>query len=241
MQPILSAKNIKKTFRRPTEVEILKGVSLDLFPGESIAIMGPSGEGKSTLLHILGTLEEASAGELYIAGQAVSKTPSPQLRNRHIGFVFQSFHLLDDYTVLQNVLMPALIAGEEISPHSPAHNRALYLLERVGLKERALFQTKLLSGGEKQRASLARALCNDPEILLADEPSGNLDHFTAAHIHELLIEAVKEFQKALIVVTHHPALASLCDRTLNLCSGYLTDTFKQGDLHGPNFSHPSSK
>jgi lipoprotein-releasing system ATP-binding protein len=222
MKPILSARHIKKTFFRPVEVEILKGISLEIFKGESIAIMGPSGEGKSTLLHILGTLEAPTSGDLWIAGKSVLKNPSPELRNQHLGFVFQSFHLLNDYTVLQNVLMPALIAGKDISKYSPAHKRALYLLERVGLGDRIHFHTKLLSGGEKQRVSLARALCNDPEILLADEPSGNLDHATSCYIHELLIESVNEFNKALIVVTHNAALASFCDRILTLSGGYLT-------------------
>ena len=158
LKPILSAKKIRKTFFHPVEVEILKGVSLDLFPGESMAIMGPSGEGKSTLLQILGTLEAPTNGELFIAGKSVLKNPPPDLRNRHIGFVFQGFHLLDDYSVLQNVLMPALIGGKEITKHSHAYARALYLLERVGLKDRIDFHTKLLSGGEKQRAALARAI-----------------------------------------------------------------------------------
>ena len=133
-EPILSAKNIHKMFTYPTDIEILKGISLDLFPGESIAIMGTSGEGKSTLLHILGTLEEPTSGELLIAGKSVLKNPPPVLRNQHIGFVFQTFNLLEDYTVLQNVLMPALIAGKEIRKHSPAFNHAVELLERVGLK-----------------------------------------------------------------------------------------------------------
>jgi lipoprotein-releasing system ATP-binding protein len=221
-QPILSAREIRKTFTYPVEVEILKGVSLDLFPGESIAIMGASGEGKSTLLQILGTLEEPSSGELSIAGKSVSKNPSSLLRNLHIGFVFQSFNLLEDYTVLQNVLMPALIGGIDVGKGSAAYAGALQLLQRVGLEERIHFHTKLLSGGEKQRVALARAFCNNPEIILADEPSGNLDHATSCHIHGLLIESVKEFGKALIVVTHDTELAALCDRKLTLCNGSFT-------------------
>lgn len=228
MQPILVAKNIKKTFSQPIEIEILKGVSLDLFPGESIAIMGASGEGKSTLLQILGTLEEPSSGDLFIAGKSVLKNPSPVLRNKHIGFVFQAFNLLEDYTVLQNVLMPALIGGKEVGKHSEAYAHAIQLLERVGLSERISFHTKFLSGGEKQRVALARALCNNPEIILADEPSGNLDHATSCHIHELLMESVKQFNKALIVVTHDAELASLCDRKVVLCDGHLT---KPGNKH----------
>lgn len=220
-KPVLSAKNIRKTFSHPAEIEILKGVSLDLYPGESIAIMGASGEGKSTLLQILGTLEEASSGELNIAGKSVQNNPPPTLRNRHIGFVFQSFYLLEDYTVLQNVLMPALIAGKEIHKNSEAYARGVDLVKKVGLEKRLEYPAKLLSGGEKQRAALARALCNDPEILLADEPSGNLDHATARQIQELLLGSVKEFDKSLIVVTHDHALASLCDRKLILWDGHL--------------------
>jgi lipoprotein-releasing system ATP-binding protein len=227
-EAILSAKNIWKTFNSPTEVQILKGISLDLFCGESIAIMGASGEGKSTLLHILGTLEAPCSGELRIAGLLVGKNPPPIIRNQHIGFVFQTFNLLEDYTVLQNVLMPALIGGQEIHKRSAAYARAVELLQKVGLEKRIHFSTKLLSGGEKQRTALARALCNDPEILLADEPSGNLDHVTSCHIHQLLIRAVKEFNKSLIVVTHDRELASLCDHTLLLSDGYLIKEHSYG-------------
>lgn len=221
MKSILSAKNIRKMFYHPYEIEILKGVSLDIHPGESIAIMGASGEGKSTLLHILGTLEEASSGELIIAGKSVHDNPPPSLRNQHIGFVFQSFHLLEDYSVLQNVLMPALIAGKEIHPDSQAYARGVDLVKKVGLEKRLKYPAKLLSGGEKQRTALARALCNDPEILLADEPSGNLDHTTSRQIQDLLLESVKEFNKSLVVVTHDDSLASRCDRKLVLWDGHL--------------------
>jgi ABC-type lipoprotein export system ATPase subunit len=220
-KPILEAKNIRKKFLNPVEIEILKGVSLDLMAGESIAIMGASGEGKSTLLHILGTLEGATSGELFIAGKSVHHNPPPTLRNRHIGFVFQSFNLLEDYTVLQNVLMPALIAGCEVHPGSEAYQRGVSLIERVGLGKRLHFATKLLSGGEKQRTAIARALCNDPEILLADEPSGNLDHTTSRQIQGLLFSSVQEYNKSLIVVTHDSSLAALCDRTLVLWDGLL--------------------
>ncbi len=223
MKPFLSAKKICKAFNHPTTVEVLKAISLDVYPGESVAIMGASGEGKSTLLQILGTLEAPTSGELFIAGKSVSTHASPTLRNKHIGFVFQGFNLLDDYSVLQNVMMPALIAGESIHKNGAAHVRASALLEKVGLTPRAHFATKLLSGGEKQRVALARALCNDPEILLADEPSGNLDHETSSRIHELLLHSVKELNKSLIVVTHDKALAELCDRKLILCDGHLIE------------------
>jgi lipoprotein-releasing system ATP-binding protein len=223
MKPVLTAKNIRKYFTAPFEVEILKGIHLNLFAGESIAIMGASGEGKSTLLHILGTLEEPTSGELIILGKNASKKPPAFIRNRHIGFVFQAFNLLEDYSVLQNVLMPALIAGEAIGQQAKAYKRATQLLCRVGLEKRIHFPARLLSGGEKQRASIARALCNHPELIMADEPSGNLDHETSRHIHELLISSVKEFNKSLIVVTHDHELASLCDRIFVLCGGYLKE------------------
>ncbi len=218
-KPILSAKKISKTFTHPQEVEVLKGVSLEVSPGESVAIMGASGEGKSTLLQILGTLEAPTSGELFIAGKSVGEHPPPDLRNQHIGFVFQGFNLLDDYTVLQNVLMPALISGQPIHKGSIAYERAYLLLETVGVIHRINFATKLLSGGERQRVALARALCNNPELLLADEPSGNLDHETSNRIHELLMHSVKELKKALIVVTHDERLANLCDRQVTLCDG----------------------
>lgn len=221
MEPILSAKKIRKCFNLQGEVEVLKDISLELFPGQSIAIMGASGEGKSTLLQILGTLEAPTSGELLIAGKAVTQNPPPILRNRHIGFVFQAFNLLEEYTVVQNVLMPALIGGSEIGPRSAAYARGVQLLEKVGLTHRLNYPAKLLSGGEKQRVCIARALCNDPEILLADEPSGNLDHKTSTQIHDLLIQAVKTLGKSLIVVTHDESLAALCDLKLILSDGQL--------------------
>ena len=185
-------------------------------------IIGKSGEGKSTLLHILGTLEKPCSGTLEICGQNTNNTSLPQLRNRHIGFVFQSYNLLDDYTVLDNVLMPAKIAGSSIQIGAPAYQRALLLLETVGLEERAHFPAKLLSGGEKQRAAIARALCNDPSLILCDEPTGNLDNAHSAEIHSLLIRLTKEWNKALIVVTHDRELSSLCDQILLLKDGNLS-------------------
>ena len=219
MESILQAKKICKCFTRPTRVDVLKDVSLELFPGQSVAIMGASGEGKSTLLHILGTLEAPDSGELLIAGTSATHNPTPLLRNRHIGFIFQGYNLLENYTTIQNILMPALIAGNPINKGTPAYQRALELLDKVNLIERAEFSTKLLSGGEKQRVAIARALCNNPGIILADEPSGNLDHQTSKMIHELLLHCCKDLGKALIVVTHDQDLARLCDKTVQLCKG----------------------
>jgi lipoprotein-releasing system ATP-binding protein len=218
---LLQASNIHKAYHHPRSVDILKGIELTIQAGDSIAIMGRSGEGKSTLLQILGTLEQPCKGSLTISDQAVSVSNRTMIRNQSVGFVFQSFHLLEDYTALENVLMPARIARKNLRKGSEAMQRGLYLLEKVGLSERAHFHTKLLSGGEKQRVALARAMCNDPDIIFADEPSGNLDRQTAQVIHELLLSFVKEQQKALVVVTHDQELASLCAKQYELKNGQL--------------------
>ena len=218
---VLKADGICKAFYQPVKVPILKGVCLEAYQGESVAIMGRSGEGKSTLLHILGTLEQPCSGFLTIADHDVSSFNKAKLRNRHIGFVFQAFHLLDDYTVLDNILMPARIARKNIGKNSAMYKQALTLLESVGLLDRAHFNTKLLSGGEKQRAGIARALCQDPDIILADEPSGNLDHTTSLGIQDLLLNFAKQHNKALIVVTHDQNLANRCDKIYHLQDGLL--------------------
>jgi lipoprotein-releasing system ATP-binding protein len=218
---VLEAKDLHKSFYSPEKVSVLKGVSLQVKKGESVAIMGRSGEGKSTLLQILGTLENPCAGELLIFGKRPSDVA--EVRNKHMGFVFQSSHLLEDYTVLENVLMPAKIARKPTDKNSPSYQRALLLVEEVGLSQRAHFPAKLLSGGEKQRAAIARALCNDPELIFADEPSGNLDHANSLAIHSLLLNAVKKHKKTLLIVTHDQELASTCDRTLLLNDGVLTE------------------
>jgi len=219
---ILRAKKLCKRFLTPTPVDVLRGINLDIAPGESVAIVGKSGEGKSTLLHILGTLEKPTSGSLEICGQEVSSAPLPLLRNRYIGFIFQHYHLLEEETVLDNILMPAKIARLPTGQGTPAYKRALALLEKVGLKKRASFAAKLLSGGEKQRAAIARALINDPDLILADEPTGNLDHAHSQEIHTLLLSLIKEGNKSLIVVTHDVEFASLCTRKLLLKDGSLS-------------------
>lgn len=217
----LQAKNLKKKFFSPVEVSILNGVDLSVHSGESVAIMGRSGEGKSTLLQILGTLEKASSGELIIAGQKVNPMNVNRIRRKNLAFVFQSYHLLDDYSVIDNILMPARIDRQPTRPGSAAYARAEELLALVNLSHRTHFNTKLLSGGEKQRVAIARALFNDPDIILADEPSGNLDKTTAEMIHQLLISFSKNHFKALIIVTHDERLANLCDKRYTLASGQL--------------------
>lgn len=220
-EPILKASGLKKSFYNPLRVEILSDVSIEVFKGQSIAIMGRSGEGKSTLLQILGTLDKPCSGELFIAGKQVGFKNVSEIRNHHLGFIFQSFHLLEDYTTLENVLMPAKIARKPTQAGSFAYLHAVSFLEKAGLGNRLHHYGKQLSGGEKQRCALARAFCNDPDLILADEPSGNLDRKTAQGIHEMLISSVKEKQKSLIVVTHDQELAALCDQVYLLREGVI--------------------
>lgn len=166
---------------------MLQGVDITIFQGEAVAITGRSGQGKSTLLHVLGTLDRPCQSTLEIAGEIVTHMSVSSIRNRRIAFVFQSFHLLDDYTTVENVFMPARIARQATAKSSGAYRRSLDLLDKVGLSNRAHHTTKLLSGGEKQRIAIACALCNQPDIIFADEPSGNLDRQTSRSIHDLFL------------------------------------------------------
>ena len=204
-----------------SELTILDGVDLSLDRGEAVAIIGASGAGKSTLLHLLGALDRPSAGEVHIGEVAVAGLIDEDLaavRNRQIGFVFQFHHLLREFTALENVMMPALIAGESFPG---ARARALELLDDVGLSPRATHKPRQLSGGEQQRVAVARALVNDPVVLLADEPSGNLDTETSGRLHDLLFELRRKRALSLVVVTHNLDLAGRADRTLVLESGRL--------------------
>ena len=215
---ILQAKNLVKTFRHPHTVQILSGVCLDVEAGESIAITGRSGEGKTTLLHILGMLEPFDSGLLTIAGTPFNKSTAPAFRNKHMGFIFQAFNLLEDFTALENVLMPAKIARRPTT-----RKQGLDLLDLVGLGPRADFPAKLLSGGERQRVAIARALCNNPDIIFADEPSGNLDKVNADSVANILFDLVQAQKKTLILVTHDQSLANQCTRTFALREGLLTE------------------
>lgn len=219
--PILSAKRIKKTFFTSSPFDLLKEINLDVFPKQTIAIVGRSGSGKSTLLSILGTLETPTTGEIEIKGMRVELNRVDKIRNQLIGFIFQSYHLLEEYTALENVLIPAKIARIDVKKGSKMHQRALELLTHVGCLDRANFLAKHLSGGEKQRVAIARALCNDPSLILADEPTGNLDDENSKKIHELLIHFAKELNKGLIIVTHNRDLAALCDQRFLLKNGVL--------------------
>lgn len=222
-KPVLEAHKISKSFFYPIQVPIIKEIDLTLMQGETMAIMGRSGEGKSTLLHILGTLENACHGELRIAGQEVTPFNKTRIRSNHLGFVFQSFHLLEDCTALENILMPLRIARKDISRGSLAYQRAVYLLEQVELSDRANFHVKRLSGGEKQRVAIARAMASDPDILFADEPTGNLDNQTALIIQKLLFGFVHQHGKALVVVTHDSTLAQQCNKRYVLHAGKLIE------------------
>ena len=213
--PILVAQEIYKTFPGPSPLEILQGVSLKVYPGESVAILGKSGSGKSTLLHIFGTLDSPTKGKILFPRSPPSYSER-EIRSFVLGFVFQAFHLLEDYTLLENVLMPRKIIRNYKNGFE-----ALDLLNQVGLLDKKDCPVKLLSGGEKQRASLARALCNNPDILLVDEPTGSLDPINAAVVQNLLLDCVKKQQKSLVLVTHDEDFAAKCDRILTLKNGIL--------------------
>ncbi len=219
MTIVLQAEGIQKSFLKPKRLNLLSDIQLSVREGESIAICGRSGEGKTTLLHILGTLEEADSGTLSIAGMKATSQNAFLLRQKAIGFIFQSFNLLEDFTALDNVLMPAAIARRPISKE-----KGVELLREVGLEERADTPAKVLSGGERQRVAIARALCNDPTLILADEPTGNLDRANAKRIGDLLMHTVKAKKKSLILVTHDPDLAALCDRRYLLIDGVLKNS-----------------
>jgi lipoprotein-releasing system ATP-binding protein len=202
-------------------IRVLRGVDLRLGRGETVSIVGPSGSGKSTLLHILGGLDLPTAGSIALGGRDLADLDDVQLahvRNRYVGFVFQFHHLLRDFTALENVMMPQLIAG---AARAEARKRALELLDQVGLADRSGHVPSKLSGGEQQRVATARALANEPPVLLADEPSGNLDLETSDLLHDVLFDLVRDHGTAMVVVTHNSALAARTDRILRLTSGVL--------------------
>jgi lipoprotein-releasing system ATP-binding protein len=200
---------------------ILRGVDLKMTPGDAVAIMGPSGSGKSTLLHILATLEAPSSGKVELGGEdpfQLSTTRLAKFRNRHIGLVFQDHHLLVQCSALENILIPTVPAGGDRSHH---RHRAVELLDRIGLADKSNSLPAELSGGERQRIAIARALINSPSLILADEPTGNLDRVTAESIGDLLIELHRQLSNILIVVTHSGPLADRFERVLTLEDGRL--------------------
>ncbi|WP_049252621.1 lipoprotein-releasing ABC transporter ATP-binding protein LolD [Neisseria elongata] len=203
-------------------VQVLDNLTLQVEKGRSIGIVGASGSGKSTLLHILGGLDKPTSGRVSLMGQDLSQLSQKQLsglRNRHLGFVYQFHHLLPEFSALENVMMPLLIGKR---PKEQARERALLMLEKVGLKDRVQHRPGELSGGERQRAAIARALVTDPACLLADEPTGNLDRKNALNILDMMMELKQELGTALVVVTHDDEMAARFDRVLNMTDGALS-------------------
>ena len=220
----LAAEGVEKSYLAgTTRLPVLKGLDLSIEPGEMVAVVGASGVGKSTLLHVLGGLDPADAGTIRIGETPITGLPDAELvafRNRHVGFVFQFHHLLPEFTAQENAEMPmriARMAGRERT------ERASALLTRVGLGERLTHRPGMLSGGEQQRVAIARALVMNPSVLLADEPTGDLDEHTAESLHELLREMHRERGLTSLIATHNPRLAAACDRVLRLEDGRLRD------------------
>ncbi len=224
-EPLLQLEDVTRRFESPgvTPVIVLGGVSLEVERGESLAIVGPSGSGKSTLLHLIGTLDRPTGGHIRFGGQdltALNERELAAFRNRQIGLVFQAHHLLPQCTVLENVLVPTLATPNEVL-RDGAPGRARRLLERVGLGARLEHRPGQLSGGERQRVAVVRALINEPQLLLADEPTGALDHAAAEQLGQLLVELNRDVGVTLVVVTHSPQLAARMGRTLVLRDGRL--------------------
>ena len=224
---MLRLKNISKTYPSPVEPQglcVLRDISLTVDKGQSVSIVGPSGSGKSTLLNIIGTLDTPTTGEVLLDGKDITKLDKTQaaiIRSEKIGFVFQLHYLLPQCTVLENVLVPTLAHADRVY-RKEATERAVQLLDRVGLTDKLHYHPGELSGGQRQRAAVARALINRPTLLLADEPTGSLDTKSAAGITELLLELNRTEKITMIIVTHSPQLAQAAERTLELTEGSLT-------------------
>lgn len=213
---MIKAHKIVKTYG---DLQVLKGVNLEIKHGEVVSIVGDSGAGKTTLLQILGTLDKATSGSLHIKGIDINKLSKNELsafRNKEIGFIFQFHHLLPEFTALENVCIPGFIAG---MGRKEAAERAGALLDRLGLSERKEHKPGQLSGGEQQRVAVARALMNEPAVIFADEPSGNLDSKNANQLHNLFFELRKEFNQTFVIVTHNKELAQMADRTMTMVDG----------------------
>ncbi|HZL84187.1 MAG TPA: ABC transporter ATP-binding protein [Candidatus Krumholzibacteria bacterium] len=222
MAAVLRATALCKSFgRTPARVDVLTGVDVEVDRGELVAVAGSSGSGKSTLLHILGGLMHPDAGRAELAGEdiyALGERARARLRSRRVGFVFQMHHLLPEWSAVENVMLPALIAGRR---ESAARARAMELLDSLGVAARASHKPGELSGGEQQRVAVARALVNEPDVVLADEPSGNLDVEASETLHQILERLSRERQQAFLVATHSPSLARRAQRTLVLAAGNL--------------------
>lgn len=222
--PLLSVSGLHKKFMAPSgELHILRGVEFDLYEGEFLAVVGESGSGKSTLLQVLGTLEKPDSGEILLDGEAIHGLGSnrqAQLRNEKIGFVYQAHHLIPELTALENITLPLLVQG---MPTSDSNSRGRELLARLNLEAREQHVPSKLSGGEAQRVAVARALATRPRLLLADEPTGNLDEHTAQEVFTLLRQLCHEENAAVVMVTHSLAMARACDRVLSLHEGRLVE------------------
>lgn len=217
---MIEVHNIHKSYG---PLEVLRGIDLTIDRGEVVSIVGRSGAGKSTLLHIMGTLDKADSGEVVIAGQRTASLNDRQLssfRNQHIGFVFQFHQLLPEFTALENVMLPALIAD---IPNSKARCRAMELLDFLGLNDRATHRPGELSGGEKQRVAVARALMNKPDVIFADEPSGSLDSQNKQELHQLFFDLRREMQQTFVIVTHDEGLAEMSDRIIRMADGLIVN------------------
>ncbi|NLE64149.1 MAG: ABC transporter ATP-binding protein [Bacteroidales bacterium] len=215
---MIKVTQIKKSYHN---LQVLKGIDLEIKKGEIVCLVGASGAGKSTLLHIMGTLDKPDSGEVLINGENVFMLPDKELsrfRNHHIGFVFQFHHLLPEFTALENIYLPALIAKV---PQKKAMEQAHELLALFNLSNRAGHKTSQLSGGEQQRIAVARALINKPSVVLADEPSGNLDSKNAKELHTLFLELRKTLNQTFVIVTHNENFAAMADRTLHIADGVL--------------------